>query len=265
MRSHLLTVAFALFAFALLAFTQDAAVDQTVDSRAWKEVRRLEISPNLTLKSTSLSLGAIVITRLDQVVVRSVEDLRFGISQAREALDAAFPAIGRGGSFPADSLDCSPAFAAFMAELRGPELTAAVAAKFGINLAERPVMVTLRGQSRAKDGRIHTDSTAKLITVLIYMNPTWDSAEGRLRLLRGPDDIEDYGAEVPPERGTLLAFRCGPTAYHGHKPYVGQRRSVQVNWMTDRAVLRRELGRHGLSAWTKRLFGFGAGPDAGTG
>jgi len=185
--------------------------------------------------------------------------------QAREALDAAFPAIGRGGSFPADSLDCGPAFAAFLAELRGPELTAAVAAKFGIDLAGRPVMVTLRGQSRAKDGRIHTDSAAKLITALIYMNPTWDSAEGRLRLLRGPDDIEDYGAEVPPERGTLLAFRCGPTAYHGHKPYVGQRRSVQVNWMTDRAVLRRELGRHGLSAWAKRLFGFGAGPDAGTG
>lgn len=179
--------------------------------------------------------------------------------RAREVLDAAFPAIGRGGSFPADSLDCSPAFAAFLAELRGPELTGAVAAKFGIDLTGRPVMVTLRGQSRAKDGRIHTDSTSKLITALIYMNPSWDSAEGRLRLLRGPHDIEDYVAEVPPERGTLLAFRCGPKAYHGHKPYVGQRRSIQVNWMTDEAVTRRELARHGVSARIKRLFGFGLG------
>ncbi len=179
--------------------------------------------------------------------------------QACESLDAAFPAIGRGGSFPADSLDCGPAFSAFLDELRGPELTAAVAAKFGIELMGRPVMVTLRGRSRAKDGRIHTDSTSKLITALIYMNPHWDSPEGRLRLLRGPHDIEDYAAEVPPERGTLLAFRCGPRAYHGHKPYVGQRRSVQINWMTDEAVMRRELGRHGLSAWIKRLFGFGAG------
>ncbi len=179
--------------------------------------------------------------------------------RAREALDAGFPAIGRGGSFPADSLDCGPAFAAFLAELRGPQLTDAVAAKFGIDLSGRPVMVTLRGQSRSKDGRIHTDSAAKLITALIYMNPSWDSAAGRLRLLRGPDDIEDYVAEVPPERGTLLAFRCGPDAYHGHKPYVGARRSVQVNWMTDQAVMRRELGRHGFSAWIKRLFGSGAG------
>ncbi len=179
--------------------------------------------------------------------------------QACEALDAAFPAIGRGGSFPAGSLDCSPAFAAFLAELRGPELTGAVTAKFGIDLAGRPVMVTLRGQSRAKDGGIHTDSASKLITALLYMNPTWDSTEGRLRLLRGPDDIEDYGAEVPPERGTLVAFRCGPDAYHGHTPYVGERRSVQVNWMTGQAVMRYELGRHGFSAWIKRLFGFAAG------
>ncbi len=40
-------------------------------------------------------------------------------------------------------------------------------------------------------------------------------------------------------------------------------RSVQINWMTDEKVMRRELGRHGFSAWTKRLFGFG--PGAGTG
>ncbi len=178
--------------------------------------------------------------------------------EACAVLDAAFPAIGRGGSFPADSLDCDPVFSGFLEELRGPALTRAVEAKFGIDLSGRPVMVTLRGQSRPKDGRIHTDSTSKLITALIYMTPVWDSAEGRLRLLRGPGDIEDYVAEVPPERGTLLAFRCAPNAYHGHKPFVGPRRSVQVNWVTDAAVLKRELKRHGLSAWTKKLlFRFG--------
>ena len=178
--------------------------------------------------------------------------------RACDALDTGFPEIGRGGSFPADTLDLGSAFAAFLEELRGPALTRAVEAKFGIDLSGRPVMVTLRGQSRPKDGRIHTDSVSKLVTALIYMNPRWDSPEGRLRLLRGPGDIEDYAAEVPPDRGTLLAFRCGPTAYHGHKPFVGQRRSVQVNWMTDDAVAKRELGRHGLSAWAKRLFRFGA-------
>jgi len=111
----------------------------------------------------------------------------------------------------------------------------------------------LRGQSRAKDGRIHTDSRTKLITALIYLNDGWDSQGGRLRLLRGPDDISDYALEVPPERGTLLAFRCTDNAYHGHTPYIGRRLSVQLNWLTDAGVLKRELARHSVSAWSKRL------------
>ena len=118
-------------------------------------------------------------------------------------------------------------------------------------------MVTLRGRSRAKDGRIHTDSSSKIITALIYMNANWESDSGRLRLLRGPDDIEDYLAEIPPQRGTLLAFRCSENAYHGHKPFVGERRSVQLNWLTDEAVLKRELSRHGFSALIKKLSPFG--------
>ncbi len=66
MKNHLLTVALALFGFALLAFTQDAAVDQTGDSRAWKEVRRLEFSPTATFTGTSFSLGGLVICPLEQ-------------------------------------------------------------------------------------------------------------------------------------------------------------------------------------------------------
>src|SRR3546814_4116056 len=84
-------------------------------------------------------------------------------------------------------------------------------------------MVTLRGQSRAKDGAIHTDSRTKLITALIYLNSAWESDGWRLRMLKGPDDLEDYAAEVPPEAGTLVAFRCTPAAWHGHKPFVRQR------------------------------------------
>ena len=59
--------------------------------------------------------------------------------------------------------------------------------------------------------------------------------------------------EVAPEAGTLVAFRCGAEAWHGHTPFVGPRRSVQLNWVSDETVLRRELGRHGLSAAVKKL------------
>ena len=169
------------------------------------------------------------------------------------AIAAAFPAIDRGGSFPAASVACGAVFSAFLDELQGPAVTRAFAEKFAIDLTGRPTMVTLRGRSRAKDGRIHTDSRSKLITALIYLNDGWDANGGRLRLLGGPSDIEDFVAEVTPERGTLIAFRCTENAYHGHKPFVGRRQSVQLNWLTDAAVLKRELARHGLSAWSKRL------------
>lgn len=177
---------------------------------------------------------------------------------ALPAVERDFPPIDRGGSFPATSVKCGPAFTALLDELQGPAVTAAFAAKFGIDLGGRPTMVTLRGQSREKDGAIHTDSKSKLVTALIYLNSEWESDGGRLRMLNGPGDIEDYVAEVPPEAGTLVAFRCGANAWHGHKPFVGQRRSIQLNWLTDGGVLKRELRRHAFSAWTKKLLRFGA-------
>src|SRR5216684_2272349 len=92
-----------------------------------------------------------------------------------------YPAIGQPGSFPTSELSYGPRFEALLAELEGPELRQRFAAKFDIDLTDRPTMVTVRGQARAKDGRIHNDSETKLITVLIYMNGKWDADGGRLR------------------------------------------------------------------------------------
>jgi len=168
-------------------------------------------------------------------------------------VDRSFPAIDAPGSFPAAALDHDDEFETVLDTLQGPELTAAMAAKFEVDLAGRPTMVTLRGQCQARDGRIHTDSTTKIITVLIYMNDGWEAEGGRLRLLRGPDDLEDMVAEVPPQAGTLLAFRRSDTSFHGHKPFVGRRRSIQLNWVTDAGVVRHELARHRMSARVKRV------------
>jgi len=62
-----------------------------------------------------------------------------------------------------------------------------------------------------------------------------------LRLLRGPGDLENYVVEVPPVDGTLLVFPNGPTSWHGHKAFTGQRFSVQLNYMTTDAKARSEL------------------------
>ena len=166
------------------------------------------------------------------------------------------PAMTQGGSFPVDGLRLGPHARAMMDELEGPALRAAIAEKFGLDLAGAPTMLTLRGNSREKDGRIHTDSTAKRVTILLYLNPhtaAWAKQDGCLRLLRGPDDIENYAVEVPPVDGTLLVFPNGPTTWHGHKRHVGQRYVVQLNYMARDGAARAELRRHRVSAFLKRL------------
>ena len=143
--------------------------------------------------------------------------------------------------------------ASLVAALTGPELCQAIEEKFGVDLGDRPTLLTVRGRSDGKDGRIHTDSANKIITLLLYMNPVWDYPEGRLRLLRGPSDLDDYAVEVAPLAGTMLAFRRSERSFHGHHPRVGERRSLQLNWVTDQSVVRRELGRHRWSARLKAL------------
>jgi hypothetical protein len=113
-------------------------------------------------------------------------------------------------------------------------------------------MITVRGRCAAKDGRIHTDSSTKLITVLIYFNDQWEASGGRLRLLRSPTDLNDMIVEAPPDLGTMIAFRRSDKSFHGHEPYEGVRRYVMINWMTSDFAARRELFRHRFSAGAKQ-------------
>jgi hypothetical protein len=173
-----------------------------------------------------------------------------------ESVTRDLPSLSKGGSFPVDSLPLGPKARDLMAALQGERFRGIVADRFGLDLTDAPTMVTLRGQSREKDGRIHCDSTAKRVTVLLYLNPrssSWARQDGCLRLLRGPDDLEDFAVEVPPVDGALLVFPNGPTTWHGHRQFVGRRYVVQLNYMTNDAAARSELRRHRLSAVVKRL------------
>ena len=172
---------------------------------------------------------------------------------ALDAIGADFPQIQHPGSFPLSSLSFGPAFARFMEDLQGPDMAAAVAARLKLDLSRCPTMVTVRGLSREADGKIHTDSRTKIITALIYMNDSWESPKGRLRLVRSPDDLNDVIAEVPPDRGTLLLFKNAPNAWHGFESFAGPRRVIQLNWVTDMGVVRREQARHRVSAFVKRV------------
>jgi hypothetical protein len=183
-------------------------------------------------------------------------------AEARAAVNADYPCIDRPGSFPVAEVRGGPAFDALVRELKGDTMRRAFEDKFGVNLAGRPTMVTVRGRCSERDGRIHTDARTKILTVLIYMNSSWQQAGGCLRLLRSPDVIEDVIAEVPPLEGTLVAFRRSNNSYHGHKPFSGERRVIQFNWVTSWAVMRREVFRHRVSAAVKRLLRWAGYPSS---
>lgn len=171
-----------------------------------------------------------------------------------------YPHIEQSGSFPIGALDYGPAFGQLVAELNGEEMRHAFEEKFSIDLTDRPTIMTARGRCCERDGRIHTDSLDKIITVLVYFNPSWEQPGGRLRLLNSADDLESVVTEVPPDEGTLVCFRRSHNSYHGHKPFVGERRVVQFNWVTSQRSARAHLMRHRFSAIMKRLVPFTSTP-----
>lgn len=176
----------------------------------------------------------------------------------KESLDSAradYPDVPGPGSHPPAGLDIRGAFKELIEELRGDAFREAVEKKFDIDLTGRPTMYTVRGFCRERDGKIHTDSKTKIITVLVYMNEdNWPTDGGRLRILRSGSDLEDYAAEVEPKGGTLIIFKRSDKSWHGHHSFAGQRRAIQLNWVLDDSVVDREQSRHGFSSKLKKIF-----------
>ena len=166
---------------------------------------------------------------------------------------AAFPRIEGPGSHPPSELSITGAFKALMDELEGSAFRTAVERKFTIDLSGRPTMYTVRGFVSDRDGQIHTDSKTKIVTVLLYLNEGWEADGGRLRLLRSKAGLDDPVAEVSPNGGTLLVFKRSDNSWHGHKTFKGQRRAIQMNWVTSADVVASEQRRHTFSTRVKKL------------
>lgn len=169
-------------------------------------------------------------------------------------LIASFPDIVNRGSIPADAVVNDPTFKQFIAELEGPAFRNWVSKKFAMDLEGKPTMLTLRGNTTERDGFIHADSKSKLITVLIYMNENWDAEGGGLRILNNKHSLEDYVAEVSPLAGHCVIFKVTPNCWHGHKPFVGKRLSLQLNYLAGDAALAKHLNHHRLTAKLKKWF-----------
>ena len=175
---------------------------------------------------------------------------------AVEDLKRDFPDITKPGYLTVDEVSLKGRFKTLVEELESPEFTEELSRKFGKDLHPYPRLTTIRKLSQAKDGRIHTDGPSKVMTLLVYMNDSWqDDGAGRLRVLYNEKDFEPYAAEVPPTMGTVFAFLRADHSWHGHQPFAGERKVVQVAWVTDADELARKKKRNAWQQFFKGIFG----------
>jgi hypothetical protein len=180
-----------------------------------------------------------------------------------------FPKYAGAGFFPYEEKDCGPSVIQLIADLTNPAVADAVGSRLGIdNLGQFPTLVTLCRALNKRHGTIHTDSKSKVATALLYLNESWpDTSDGCFRLLKRSDDIEDLVApEIKPLYGNLVVFKRADNSFHGHLPYEGERRVIQVAWLTSLDEKLRKTQRGKLSRLFKKLFGgidrrLGAGRD----
>ncbi|MBX9589610.1 MAG: 2OG-Fe(II) oxygenase [Hyphomonadaceae bacterium] len=166
-----------------------------------------------------------------------------------------FPDVNKPGYLTVDEVRLKGRFKTLIEEVEGPELTEALSQKFGKNLHPHPRLTTIMRRSQAKYGAIHTDSASKIMTILVYMNDAWEPDQGgRLRVLYDDKRYEPYALEVPPTMGHLFAFLRSDKSWHGHKPFTGERKVVQVAWVKDQAELDRKKKRNAVAQIFKSVF-----------
>ena len=163
-----------------------------------------------------------------------------------------FPSINKGGSFPSDSVSYGKSIQSLIDSLEGDQMRAILENKFQVDLKDKPVVSTFRGYSRMKDGKIHSDSKTKIITVLLYLNENWDESIGLLRMLKEKDNIDNYIIEIPASMGSMVAFKVTNNCWHGFIPFEGKRCSIQLNYLYKEALSQHNF-RHKLSSFFKKL------------
>tara|TARA_Y100000590_G_scaffold136961_1_gene156739 strand:+ start:257 stop:865 length:609 start_codon:yes stop_codon:yes gene_type:complete len=172
--------------------------------------------------------------------------------QDHQKISADFPNIDKGGSFPSDSVLYGESIQSLLDSLEGDQMRNILESKFQVDLKDKPVVSTFRGYSRMKDGKIHSDSNTKIITVLLYLNKNWDRSSGLLRMLKEKDNIENYITEIPASMGSMVAFKVTNNCWHGFIPYEGKRCSIQLNYLYKEALSKHTI-RHKISSFFKKL------------
>jgi len=165
------------------------------------------------------------------------------------ALARDFPNIKSGGSIPPSSIDLEESIKKLISDLESQEMKTILEEKLNVDLSNSEIVTTLRGYSRKKDGKIHTDSKSKIITLLLYLNESWEYETGKLRMLKNGENLDDFIKEIPATLGSVVAFKVTENCFHGFLPFEGKRQSIQMNY-----VYRKNAKTHRLRHFLSSLF-----------
>jgi len=171
-----------------------------------------------------------------------------------EAVRQDYPNIRKSGYWPLTKLNVEGKFAALIDDLKSPLFADILSEKLGLELRDKPRMITIRKHSKHGDGRIHNDSVSKIATCLIYLNAEWDTSHGgAIRALNGQTDMNDFADEIDPLTGNVFAFARSETSWHGHPSFEGERYVIQTTFLIDEEALARKENRGGLQMIIKKL------------
>jgi hypothetical protein len=177
--------------------------------------------------------------------------------ELRPQIAADFPKYTRPGFFPMEDRECGPTVRAIVRSLENPAFANRLGELLGVpNLGSLPSIVTIRKWSKETDGRIHNDGRVKVVTGLLYLNETWpDTSDGCFRVLTDSESFDHMaGPEVKPLYGYFGAFRRTDNSWHGHLPFVGERRVIQIAWLTSLEEKLRKEKRGRFTRLLKSLF-----------
>ena len=167
-----------------------------------------------------------------------------------------FPAIDKPGYLTVGEVQLKGRFKTLIEELESPEFTEEISRKWGKDMHPYPRLTTIMKQSQPKYGSIHTDGPSKVMTMLVYMNDDWGQDDGgRLRVLYDGEHFEPYAVEVPPTMGTVFGFLRADNSWHGHRPFAGERKVIQIAWVKDAQELERKKSRNRMAQFFKGIFG----------
>jgi SM-20-related protein len=167
-----------------------------------------------------------------------------------------FPQIDKPGYLTVNEVQLKGKFKTLIDELESPEFTEEISKKWGQDMHPYPRLTTIMKRSQPKYGAIHTDGPSKVMTMLVYMNDDWGTDDGgRLRVLYDGEHFEPYAVEVPPVMGTVFGFLRSDKSWHGHRPFSGERKVVQIAWVRNAEELERKKSRNKVAQFFKGILG----------